>query len=89
MLLRAQGGARMKITEVVMIGNLSEEERAELDAQCDIWQAEAIDAQESELMEADSERPERSFINFTFPKNKVVSRWLSVGYGPGAPLPGA
>tara|TARA_R100000988_G_C3929264_1_gene130628 strand:- start:435 stop:629 length:195 start_codon:yes stop_codon:yes gene_type:complete len=64
----------MKITEVVMIGNLSEEERAELDAQCDIWQAEAIDAQESELMEADSERPERSFINFTFPKNKVVSR---------------
>ncbi len=74
MLLRAQGGARMKITEVVMIGNLSEEERAELDAQCDIWQAEAIDAQESELMEADSERPERSFINFTFPKNKVVSR---------------
>ena len=57
-----------------MIGNLSKEERAELDAQCDIWQAEAIDAQESELMEADSERPERSFINFTFPKNKVVSR---------------
>ena len=57
-----------------MIGNLSEEERAELDAQCDIWQAEAIDAQESEMMEADSERPERSFITFTFPKNKVVSR---------------
>ena len=57
-----------------MFGNLSKEERAELNAQCDIWQAEAIDAQESELMEADSERPERSFITFTFPKNKVVSR---------------
>ena len=57
-----------------MIGNLSEEERAELDAQCDIWQAEAIDAQESALMEANSERPERSFLTFTFPKNKVVSR---------------
>ena len=57
-----------------MSGNLSKEERAELDAQCDIWQAEAIDAQESALMEANSERPERSFLTFTFPKNKVVSR---------------
>ena len=57
-----------------MIGNLSKEERAELDAQCDIWQAEAIDAQEFTLMESNSERPERSFLTFTFPKNKVVSR---------------
>ena len=59
-----------------MFGNLSKEERAELDAQCDIWQAEAIDAQESALMEAnsESERPKRSFLTFTFPKNKVVSR---------------
>ena len=58
-----------------MFGNLSKEERAELDAQCDIWQAEAIDAQESALMEAnsESERPERSFLTFTFLKNKVVS----------------
>jgi len=44
-----------------MIGNLSKEERAELDAQCDIWQAEAIDAQEFTLMEDN-------------PENKVVSR---------------
>ena len=57
-----------------MFGNLSKEERAELDEQCDIWQTEAIDAQESALMEANSERPERSFLTFTFPKNKVVSR---------------
>ena len=34
---------------VEMIDNLTEEERAELEAHCDIWQAEAIAAQDAEM----------------------------------------
>ena len=38
---------------VEMIDNLTEEERAELEAQCDLWQAEAIAAQDAEMSERD------------------------------------
>mgnify|MGYP001161328183 FL=1 len=36
-----------------MLDNLAEEERAELEAQCDLWQAEAIAAQDAEMSEKD------------------------------------
>ena len=59
------GKSGIPSVHVEMIDNLTEEERAELEAHCDIWQAEAIAAQDAEM----------SSDNL---KTEVVSDWLSV-----------
>tara|TARA_B100000405_G_C16456554_1_gene327416 strand:- start:214 stop:393 length:180 start_codon:yes stop_codon:yes gene_type:complete len=39
-----------------MLDNLTEEERAELEAQCDLWQAEAIAAQDRDMVDEEMAR---------------------------------
>ena len=39
-----------------MIDNLTEEERAELEAQCDLWQAEAIATQDRDMVDEEMAR---------------------------------
>ena len=39
-----------------MIDNLTEEERAELEAQCDLWQAEAIASQDRDMVDEEMAR---------------------------------
>ena len=43
------GKSGLPSIHVEMIDNLTEEERAALEAQCDLWQAEAIAAQDAEM----------------------------------------
>ena len=65
-----------------MLDNLTEEERAELEAQCDLWQAEAIAAQDAEMSEKDWSRKSLSIshLGARRPPAGGVSRWLSVTY---------
>ena len=45
-----------------MLDNLTEEERAELEAQCDLWQAEAIAAQDADMVAEEMARQSDALI---------------------------
>ena len=45
-----------------MLDNLTEEERAELEAQCDLWQAAAIAAQDADMVAEEMARQSDALI---------------------------
>ena len=60
-----------------MLDNLTEEERAELEAQCDLWQAEAIAAQDRDMVDEEMARQSDALIAEDAERDLLIAEELA------------